>query len=270
MLRYFISREFFFTLLGLAGVGVLAYIAIFFWILPGYTRHGEGLLVPDVGEMTLSEAISTLEDEGLRPVAHDSIFDEELAGGVVLKQYPGPYSRVKPGRAIMLTINKSEPPMVAMPSVVDLTLYQAKSRLETWKLGIGRVTRVADIAKNAVLKASYEGKRISPGTKIPQGAKIDLEVGTGTGSIKVQIPDLIGYTYEDALIIIREMGLSLGSIRYNATGPEDKMDRIYSQNPRPGFDDSIAMGRPIDLYIYGEEPEANEGILIEEVDKETE
>lgn len=254
------------TLLGLVGVGILAYVAIFFWILPGYTRHGEGLLVPDVAEMPLSEAIEKLEDEGLRPVMNDSIFDEELAAGVVLKQYPGPYSRVKPGRAIMLTINKSEPPMVAMPTVLDLSLYQAKSRLENWKLGIGRVTRIADIAENAVLKATYEGKPISPGTKVPQGAKINLEVGSGTGSIKVQIPDLIGYTYEDALIIIREMGLSLGSIRYTSNGPEEKMERIYSQNPRPGFDDSIAMGRPIDLYIYGEEPEANEGILVEEVD----
>ncbi|MDX2248219.1 MAG: PASTA domain-containing protein [Bacteroidia bacterium] len=264
MFKYFISREFLMTLLGLTGLGILVYMLIFFWILPSYTRHGDGLLVPDVNTLSVEEAEKILEDAGLRPEIIDSIFQDQLPGRTVLKQYPAPYSRVKPNRTISLTINKSEPPMVTMPEIVDMSLYQAKARLEIWKLGVGKVTRIPDIAENVVLKVSYKGSPIQPGAAIPQGSKIDLVVGQGLGYSNVQIPDLIGYSYEDALNILSDMGLGLGSVDYNPTGPPDQMGRIYSQNPKPGFGDSVRMGFSIDIYVYGQEPEGQEGIFIED------
>lgn len=269
MLRYFISREFLFTLIGLFLVGVLVYIGIFFWILPAYTRHGDGLLVPDVNEMSIAEAEAELNKKGLRPVRADSLFIEHLPPGVVIKQYPGPFTRVKPKRTIALTINKSEPPMVVMPNLIEpsISLYQAKSQLEVWKLGVGSVTRVPDIAENVVLRANYNGRDIKPGTKIPQGSKIDLIVGTMKNASRVQIPDLSGYTYDDAISILRGLGLGLGSVLYNANGPEEAMGRIYSQNPKADFGDSIRVGSAIDIYVYGTEPEANEGIIVEEVNE---
>ena len=268
MLRYFISREFLFTLIGLFLVGVVVYLAIFFWILPAYTRHGDGLLVPDVNELSVTEAEAELREKGLRPVRADSLFMDHLPPGVVIKQYPLPFTRVKPKRTIALTINKSEPPMVEMPNLIEpsISLYQAKARLEVWKLGVGSVTRVPDIAENVVLRASYEGKEIQAGTKIPQGSKIDLIVGTMKNASRVLIPDLAGYTYEDALSILRGMGLGLGSVLYNASGPEDAIGRVYSQNPKADFGDSIRVGSAIDIYVYGTEPEANEGIIVEEVE----
>ena len=66
MFRYFISREFFLTLVGLGVVGLLLYIAIFFVFLPTYTRHGDAVLVPDVNEVSLEEAENLLEEKGLR------------------------------------------------------------------------------------------------------------------------------------------------------------------------------------------------------------
>ncbi|MEZ4826247.1 MAG: PASTA domain-containing protein [Bacteroidia bacterium] len=263
MLKYFVSREFLMTVLGLGGLGVLAYIMIFFWFLPAYTRHGDGLLVPDVNTLPVAEAEKILEDAGLRPEIIDSIFQDQLPGNTVLKQYPTPYSRVKPNRTISLTVNKNLPPMVSMPEIVDMTLYQAKARLEIWKLGVGRVTRIPDIADNVVLKVTYKGSTIQPGTSIPQGSKIDLVVGQ-VGASQVQVPDLVGYSYEDALSVLAEMGLGLGSVDYNPNGPEDQKGRIYAQNPKPGFGDSVRVGFSIDLYIYGQEPEGQEGIFIED------
>ncbi|MEZ4774025.1 MAG: PASTA domain-containing protein [Bacteroidia bacterium] len=264
MFKYFVSREFLMTVLGLVGLGILAYMMIFFWILPTYTRHGDGLLVPDVNTLPVEEAEKILVKAGLRPEIIDSVFQDQLPGRSVLKQYPTPYSRVKPNRTISLTVNKMLPPMVSMPEIQDMTLYQAKARLEIWKLGVGRVTRIPDIAENVVLKVTYKGKAIQPGTAIPQGSKIDLVVGQGLGYAKVQIPDLVGYTYEDALTILSEMGLGLGSVDYNPNGPEDQKGRVYSQNPKAGFGDSVRMGFSIDIYLYGQEPEGQEGIFIED------
>jgi eukaryotic-like serine/threonine-protein kinase len=263
-MRYFISREFLLTLLALVGLGIGVYLLIFFFFLPFYTRHGEGQLVPDVTEMTQVEAMKALENEGLRPELADSVYRSDLPPGSVVKQYPSPFSRVKPNRSIALTINQRKPPMVKVPEVVDMSLYQAKLRLESYKLGIGRVTYKPDISSNVILEATYEGQPISSGLEVTQGSKIDVVVSNQKSSVyQVQVPDLEGYTYDDALTLITELGLNLGSVLYNLDGPEDMMGRVYSQTPKPGFGDSIRVGYPIDLYVYGEEPEASEGIEFE-------
>lgn len=268
MLRYFISREFFLTLLGLAGLGVFLYIAIFFWFLPAYTRHGEGLLVPDVSELAEAEALEALEDAGLRPLTTDSIYMEDLPPGVVIKQYPLPYSRVKPKRTVSLTVNKREPPMVPMPNLTEpsMSIYHATMKLQNWNLSPGKVTRVPDIAQDIVLKATYQGKEIAPGTRIPQGSKIDLVVANGSGG-RVPIPDLRGATYEEALDILEAANLQLGAISFEPNGPPERRGQVYEQRPQPGFGDSIAQGQYIDLRIYGEEPTTQEGIIIEEVEE---
>ncbi|GAB4402593.1 MAG: hypothetical protein OHK0039_00800 [Bacteroidia bacterium] len=267
MLRYFISKEFLITLAGLAGLGLFLYLAVFFWILPAYTRHGDGLLVPDVSEMPVQEAMQVLKKAGLRPVQNDSIFIEDLPAGVVIKQYPLPYARVKPKRSISLTINKSEPPMVTMPNLVEpsISIYHARNKLENWNLAVGKVTRVPDLASGVVLRALYGGKDIKPGTRIPQGSKIDLIVGAGPGS-KIAVPDLEGYSYEDALAVLKQMGLQVGFVQYVPGGPDNMQGMVFGQTPTARFGDSIALGQYIDLRVYGTEPEAQEGIIIEEVE----
>ncbi|RMG65424.1 MAG: PASTA domain-containing protein [Bacteroidetes bacterium] len=267
MLRYFISREFFLTLLALVGLGGLLYVAVFFWFLPAYTRHGEGLLVPDVSEMAEQTALDVLEEAGLRPLIADSIYMEDLPPGVIIKQYPLPYSRVKPKRTVSLTVNKREPPMVPMPNLTEpsMSIYHATMKLQNWNLSPGKVTRVPDIAQDIVLEALYEGKKIEPGTRIPQGSKIDLVVANGSG-YRVPIPDLRGATYEEALAILEAANLQLGAISFDPSAPEDVHGQVFDQRPRPGLGDSISQGQYIDLRIYGPEPTTNEGIIIEEVE----
>ena len=55
-------------------------------------------MVPDVHTMTLAEAEKALDEAGLRPRVIDSVFQEQFPGRTIIKQYPTPYSRVKPNR----------------------------------------------------------------------------------------------------------------------------------------------------------------------------
>lgn len=266
MLRYFISREFFLTLLGLVVLGGLIYLAFFFWILPGYARHGKGITVPDVQQLSLAEARAALEDADLRPVVMDSTYIEDLPPGTVIKQYPEAYKRVKPDRSISLTINQRNAPMIAVPDIRDMILYQAKVALEGRRLSLGKVTMVPDIAKDVVLQVNYQGAELAKGDKVPVGAKIDVVVGQGQGSIRVQIPDLTGLTYEEALNIINNSMLQLGGVSYNPDSPPDQDGRVYAQRPRPSIGDSIRAGSPIDLFVYGAEPVENEAPIMDYVD----
>lgn len=258
MLRYFISKEFFLTILGLIVLGGLLYLAVFFWFLPGYARHGEGITVPDVQQMSLSEAMEALEAADLRPFVMDSTFLEGVPAGIVLQQYPEAYKRVKPDRRISLTINQQTPPMVSVPRITDMILYQAKVALEGRRLSLGRVTFVPDISKDVVLEVSYMGQPITNGDKVPVGAKIDVIVSKSQGAIQVAVPDLRGLTYEEALNLISSSLLQLGGVSYNPGGPAEQYGRVYAQRPAPSFGDSIPVASPIDIFVYGPEPVENE------------
>ncbi|MDX1908739.1 MAG: PASTA domain-containing protein [Bacteroidia bacterium] len=260
MLRYFFSREFFLTLVGLIGGAVLLYLMIFFWFLPAYTRHGEGVLVPDVSQMRTEEAIKALETAHLNPVLLDSQYIETLPPGAVIKQYPAPYSRVKPNRSISLTINKRQPPVVALPDIKNISLYQAKARLESWRLGVGKVTRIPDNAENQVLSVLFENRELKTGDLVPQGSRIDLNVGGGLNTNRVAAPDLSGLSYDEALSTLRGLGLNLGGIAYNPNGPNGQ---VFGQRPRAG--DSLRVGEAVDLFIYGQIPQENEAPIMENV-----
>ncbi len=265
MFRYFISKEFLFTLIGLGVLGLLAYLLVFFLFLPIYTRHGEALLVPDVFELPLDDALTKMEGANLRIEVRDSAYYDDLPALTVVAQYPVALSRVKPHRKIYLTVNKKVPPMVKVPDIEGYTLYQAKSRLESWKLAIGSVTKVPDIAENVVLELSFKGTELEAGVEVPQGAKIDVVIGNGyRGSgRKIEVPSLVGLQYEEALALLRKYDLGVGSIIYNSDDVDGIEGEVYNQRPRPRFGDSIRIGRPIDLFIYGHEPEENEGVEAE-------
>jgi len=258
MLKYFISREFLFTIVGIIIVGILGVMLVFSVLLPVYTNHGDAIVVPNVFEEDYKAASDRLDDLGLRPEVQDCTYIEDLPPLVVVQQRPIALSRVKPDRTIFLTINKKTPPMVEIPSVVDLSLYHAKSTLESWKLGVGQVRFRKDIANNVVLEAMIDGREIKPGTKVPQGTKVDLVVGRSRGSFFIEIPNLIGFTHDEAVDILRENGLRIGSISFNPSGPNSMFGRVFSQEPMSEFSDSIRIGSAVDLFIYGETPEEME------------
>lgn len=268
MLKYFISKEFLITLVGLGILGLIAYLLIFFLFLPIYTRHGDALLVPDVYELSLDEATAALEKAKLQVEVRDSAYYDDIPPLTVVSQYPVALSRVKPKRKVYLTVNKKLPPMVKVPDIEGYTLYQAKSRLESWKLAIGTVTEVPDIAENVVLGIKFKRKDIEAGVEVPQGSQIDVTIGSGFGGRgkNIEIPNLEGLTYEEALVVLRQYNLGLGSVVYNPDGPEEMMGQVYNQRPRPALGDSIRIGRPVDIFVYGEEPEENEGIDVEVLD----
>ncbi|MEM8887825.1 MAG: PASTA domain-containing protein [Bacteroidota bacterium] len=257
MLKYFISREFLYTLGALFVGGILVYLAIFFLILPLYTRHGAGITIPDVQEMALGSAEDALDDVKLRPQVSDSVYVEGLEPGTVIKQYPAPYTRVKPGRLVSLTINQRQAPMVIVPDLKDMILYQAKVQLEGVKLGLGKITYVPKLGKDKLLSYAYKGQQLKPGDRVPLGSKIDVVVKQGVGSKMVVVPDLIGLNYEDAVNLIQSIGLNLVP-NYRAGGEPEEQGLIYRQVPKAEYGESLNVGSSVDVFIYGEAPESRE------------
>ena len=121
------------NLLAMAVVIVLVFIGV--WKgMDIYTRHGEGVPVPNVVGMMESDARYALGRLGLTAVIVDSAFNKSAPAGSILEQMPAEGSRVKEGREIYLTVNTENTPTMPIPDIADNS--SARSRGQTQGYGL--------------------------------------------------------------------------------------------------------------------------------------
>jgi beta-lactam-binding protein with PASTA domain len=265
MFGFLKSRKFWFTLGGVVFAFGLLFVLFFYLFLPSYTRHGKEVKVPELTEMNLEEAQRTLEEAGLQFEVADSVFQAGRGPLDVVSQEPAGGSEVKPGRRVYLVVNKTAPPMVKFPQgVTAVSNYQAKLRLESWNLVVKEIIMKPSPYRNLVLEAKYKNKTIKPGDLLPVGSSITLIVGEGEGNELIEVPDLVGKPYAEAIDILSRLGLNMGSISYEP-GSSEKPGIVIQQSPRYTPGDSINLGADVSIFISGEEPsETQEGIHSEE------
>jgi len=222
---------------------VLLFVAIS-WItltiLRLYTRHNQVAVTPNYVGLMMEQVNSLESSKDFDLVIVDSIYDYTRKPGSVISQDPLPQTKVKPGRSVYLSLVSFVPEQVSMPALIDMSLRRAKALLQTYGLKLGRVSIAPDMAKNAVLKVSVNGKYIKPGTQIRKGSVIDLVIGSGAGAGQASIPFLIGKTRESAISELLKLGFSIGDEDF--TGSSDSLNgQVYEQTP---------------VYIYGKKLDA--------------
>ncbi|MBP5259950.1 MAG: PASTA domain-containing protein [Paludibacteraceae bacterium] len=162
----------------IVAVSVVLLTVVFYW-LGVYTRHGEREVVPEVRSLSLDEAVRSLEAHRMTMVVTDSIYNRNYALGSVVEQDPKPGEFVKPGRRIYVVVNAATHPTVPFPTVVDMSLRQAKALLEGAEFVVKDIVYKPSEYKDLVLSAQYNGKVIREGDRIPVGSSITLCVGKG-------------------------------------------------------------------------------------------
>lgn len=226
------------------------FLIFFFLYLPFTTNHGQTITVPDVTRLSLDEMRNLLDDRDLRYEVSDCTFVANAQPLTVIQQYPRPNSKVKEGRKIYVTITRRVAPLVAMPQLANLTLLSAKLNLKSLGLELGDQTYVPDVAKNAVLHQLYSGKEIAPGTPVPKGAKIDLEIGDGLGSTMFEVPDVVGLPLDEAETAIRGSNLKVGT-KISVADPEKEVGTVVRQHPEARSGERIRVGETMDLWVVG-------------------
>jgi|SRR5690554_3242538 len=220
--------------------------------LDDYTLHGKTIKVPDLKGFLVTDIDSILESGNFTAVVTDSIFLKEQKGGLVLEQDPHAGYEVKQGRKVYLTISAYAAPKVLMPKLVDLSLRQASSLMETFGLEVGTLTYKADLCSNCILEQLFEGEKIAEGEKISKGARIDLVVGQGLGSELTSVPYLIDFTADMAEELLKIQYLNVGSLNYDETvqTAEDSSNaKVYRQIPFYSENPSVYLGSAVELYL---------------------
>jgi beta-lactam-binding protein with PASTA domain len=233
-------------------VFIIAIYAIIIWSvlqwLKSFTQHGITVKVPSLigkSPQELKDLEKTLE---LEFIINDSIYVFDQKKGTVIDQNPSPGTEVKQERKVYVTLNAFKPPTIKMPKLIDYSLRQATAVLETYGLVVGNLKYEPDFAKDAVLKQLYKGREIKPGEPIVQESKIDLVLGDGLKGEKVNLPDLIGLNRKEAVNIIENNSLSVGSEVYDKSVTDSAKAIVYRQFPIYKSDEKVNLGRSIDLF----------------------
>lgn len=206
------SKKFFITLLSLLVLGSGTLLALNELIMPAYTNYYEGVTVPDVREMDLTEAGDLLNSYGLRYEVTDRRANSAFPEDYVIDQTPTPAEIVKPNRKVYLTVNTESQPTVEVPKVADLSFRNAKIQLQNYGLSVGTVSYESSRFKNTVMRQS-----VKPGQVVEKGRQIDLVVSDGLGEKMVDIPDITGLRLTVAQQKLREAGLRIGEYRFQPT-----------------------------------------------------
>ncbi len=222
-------------------------LLIAFFSLRFYTKHDEVLIVPSLKGLQVEEAIIKLENLGLR-YEIDSVYIAGKPPGIVTDQDPDHETFVKDNRTIYLTINTNLAPNVRFPDIENKSLREAKSIIESYGLKVGDTTYKPDVAKDVVLAVSFGGQPIRTGEALPKGSRINLVLGDGRGSEEVELPNLDGFTIDEARFSLKGAMLTLGTISYEGSISDTANAVVITQFPLPA--DTIIkvrIGTPVNL-----------------------
>jgi eukaryotic-like serine/threonine-protein kinase len=249
-LKEFLKSKLFWRHFIVATVSVIFFLFGCAFFLDMYTLHDKHVKVPNFEGIYVKDLEKFVEGYDLHFEVVDSIYNLKSTKGTVVDQDPKPGATVKNGRTVYLTVNAILSQKVAMPNLVDLSLRQSTSLLETYGLKVGMLRYVEGLPP--VIEQLYKGKKIVPGTMIDKGSEIDLVLGRGGGRGLIPVPDLFGLTITEARVVLSNSNLVLGSFLPDATGQDTTTAKIYKQTPAIN-QEGLYSGASIDVLITGSE-----------------
>jgi len=248
LVKYIFSKSFIKTLF-VAVVFALLVVAITWFWLRSYTKHGEQIPVPNVSGLVLKDASKLLDDNDLSYKLIDSTFVKGKEG-IIYSQIPAEGANVKSGREIYLKIYRTIPPQKPVRFKVGEPLEIAKTKILSKGFEIETKYQAGEF-NNVVLGAYYGEKELKDGDMIGMGEKIKLIVSEKK-TTRVDLPNLYGKDLTEAKIILSGLNLNLDLPLY---GPDvlTKSDTlaalIYKQIPKHESGKVIRAGSTINVWL---------------------
>ncbi len=149
----------------------------------------------------------------------------QYAQGIVIKASANAGEMVDEGTNIVLTVSAGSEG-IEVPKVVGLSEAEAVSNLEQKGFQVSK-TSAADqyIQKGNVISQSPEG-----GSKAFSGATVTICISTGIENAKISVPDVMGKSEDEAMSILVEAGLQLGSVTEVTNNNTDYLGLVCYQS----------------------------------------
>ena len=210
--------------------GIFILFFINYLLMPSYINQRSMIAIPNLEGLSVNEAESITESEGIQVVVADTIFTNDINPGIVLEQFPAAGREVKKGRAIKIKITQFNE-KILVPELLGKTLRSSEIELD--QIGI-TIDSVYYAYSTNYPKGIVSWQNPAPSDSIRKGFGMRLEVSTGLAPNDfVTVPDLQGIFYSEALKKINEIGLKEGSVKFTS---QDSFlpNTVLSQNPKEG------------------------------------
>ena len=186
-------------------VAVLAVFAVAAAALAYFMLKPEMVTVPDLA--TLEEAVALNQVSGDFDTVVQREPSEEVAAGIVIRTDPPAGTSLEKGKLLTIVVSSGPPPSILL-ELKGLTLEIAREQLEAIGLSLEEAEPQFsdDYPEGQVMAWTIvDAPTLSAGDSVTKGTVITVTISKGPAPRIV--PDLIGKSYEEATIILEDMGL---------------------------------------------------------------
>ena len=172
------------------------------------TNAVETVLMPSVTGMNYEDAQNTLNSMGLRTEVEYEESDT-IDEGVVITASVNMGTEVETGSVVTLTVSAGTQPLEVW-EVKGYTWEEAQNRLKSQGFQVSKAEEYSDtVEAGLVISQSPAG-----GTKAPKGSPITVTVSLGKEQKKVRVPNLVGFSEMDGIVVATENGLKPQVVAY--------------------------------------------------------
>ncbi|MFP3900110.1 MAG: protein kinase domain-containing protein [Acidimicrobiia bacterium] len=187
--------------------------------------------IDSIGEYGWQLSIEELREDGTEP-------------GQVVRTDPEPGTQLRQGDRLTLFVSLG-PTLVDVPDgLAGLEQGEAEARLREAGLTAEIVEEESEeVDEGVVIRVGDDVPR-----EVPKGSPVRLVVSAGPPGI--EIPDLLGDTFDDVRDVLRDMGLRPDRRRLpGSSGDDDERDRVVRMEP--GVGETAEPGSRVLVYVGG-------------------
>jgi serine/threonine-protein kinase len=221
-----------------AVIAVIAVIAIIIGIASlALSGSEEKVTVPDVTNMSLGEAKTTLENAGFKIGSENEVYSSTVSSGLVVSTNPPGGQEAAKGSRIDLNVSKGTE-QVSVPDLKGQTKEEAMRTLTSYGLNAQEGDAVySDQVKEECVAEQDQ----AAGTLLNKGDTVTYHLSKGTENISV--PNVVGTSASNAESSLENAGFKVSrSYKYSDSVSEG---RVISQDPTG----SAAKGSTITIVV---------------------
>lgn len=228
-------------LVAIAAGFAISYLVVAFVVFPGGVIPRD-VKVPNVAGLNYDEAVQRLAQAGFTGEQGEQRYNSSAPKMTVLEQSPPPGSREGVGALVTLVVSGGTR-MSAVPTVTGMAKADAQVLLEKAGFDIGEPTE----ANSNSARGTVIATRPAAGSQVSVPSTISLVISAGAAT--VEMPDLVGRSFEAARQTLTQLGMQRISVVYdpvalNASGT------VVGQTPVARA--TILPGGLVQLRVAGE------------------
>lgn len=213
---------------------------------------GDEITVPNVSNMSESEAQKALEDAGFEKITSDFAYSDSVAEGDVIGTTPAANARATKDTEIVMKVSKGSEKKT-VPNVVGQQDGDAQKAITAAGLTVGTVTYeyYDDVPKGQVVSQTVAG-----GKKVAPGTSVGLTISSGPKPPeKVSVPPVTGISIEEARALLDGVGLK-ADIKYDSE-TVGTVGQVIKCNP--GVGTQVDEGSTVTLIVISKSSQPDGG-----------